>query len=70
MAKSTRSKIKRHWRAKKREDSVYAVTEAARLHRLNQKLKCIAEADIEEGKEMEEVRGEGIFAEAQDDMRG
>jgi hypothetical protein len=47
MAKSTRSKVKRQWRAKKREDSVYAVTEAARLHRLSQKLKNIAQTDAD-----------------------
>ncbi|KAG6833776.1 hypothetical protein H0H87_001208 [Tephrocybe sp. NHM501043] len=38
MAKSIRSKAKRTFRNKKREDSVYAATEAARLHRLNAKL--------------------------------
>jgi len=38
MAKSTRSKIKRSFRAKKREEGVYAATEAGRLHRLNSKL--------------------------------
>lgn len=38
MAKSTRSKVKRSFRSKKRESGVYAATEAARLHRLNLKL--------------------------------
>ena len=38
MAKSMRSKVKRSFRSKKRETGVYAATEAARLHRLNQKL--------------------------------
>lgn len=47
MAKSTRSKVKRAFRAKKREDGVYAAVEAARLHRLHQKLKMVAAADAE-----------------------
>jgi hypothetical protein len=38
MAKSTRSKVKRSFRAKKRDEGVYAATESARLHRLNSKL--------------------------------
>ncbi|KAG1780228.1 hypothetical protein EV702DRAFT_1081503 [Suillus placidus] len=38
MAKSTRSKVKRSFRAKKRDEGVYAATEAARLQRLNSKL--------------------------------
>ena len=38
MAKSTRSKVKRAYRAKKREDGVYAAIEAARLQRLSAKL--------------------------------
>src|ERR1700722_6745520 len=42
MAKSTRSKVKRSFRSKKREEGVYAATEAARLHRLNAKLTSIA----------------------------
>ena len=45
MAKSTRSKVKRSYRAKKRDDSVYAATEAARLERLSSKLRAICEAD-------------------------
>ncbi|OCB84434.1 hypothetical protein A7U60_g8419 [Sanghuangporus baumii] len=47
MAKSTRSKVKRAYRAKKREDSVYAAIEAARLERLSSKLRAIREADKE-----------------------
>ncbi|KAI0699421.1 hypothetical protein BC835DRAFT_1526272 [Cytidiella melzeri] len=47
MAKSGRSKVKRQWRAKKREDSVYAVADAARLHRLSQKLKAITQTDVD-----------------------
>ncbi|PFH52682.1 hypothetical protein AMATHDRAFT_139431 [Amanita thiersii Skay4041] len=38
MAKSTRSKVKRAYRHRKRETGVYAAAEAARLHRLNAKL--------------------------------
>ncbi|KAH9951798.1 hypothetical protein B0H21DRAFT_717619 [Amylocystis lapponica] len=40
MAKSTRSKVKRHFRAKKREEGVYAAAEAARLNRLHTKLRA------------------------------
>ncbi|OJA15309.1 hypothetical protein AZE42_00953 [Rhizopogon vesiculosus] len=47
MAKSTRSKVKRSFRAKKREEGVYAATEAARLNRLNSKLT----AKIDDGDE-------------------
>jgi hypothetical protein len=47
MAKSTRSKVKRSFRAKKREEGVYAVTEAARLHRLNSKLTAKIDEDEE-----------------------
>ncbi|KAG6890937.1 hypothetical protein C0995_000894 [Termitomyces sp. Mi166 len=47
MAKSVRSKTKRTFRNKKREDSVYAATEAARLHRLNAKLTAIVSKDSE-----------------------
>ncbi|KAI0752244.1 hypothetical protein BC629DRAFT_1297202 [Irpex lacteus] len=59
MAKSTRSKVKRQWRAKKRNDSVYAVTEAARLHRLSQKLKTIVQTDAEGDYEVEDATAEG-----------
>ena len=45
MAKSTRSKVKRAHRAKKREDSVYAAVEAARLQRLNAKLVGLTTQD-------------------------
>ncbi|KAF9057378.1 hypothetical protein BJ165DRAFT_1520767 [Panaeolus papilionaceus] len=38
MAKSLRSKTKRAFRSKKREEGVYAATAAARLNRLNAKL--------------------------------
>jgi hypothetical protein len=41
MAKSTRSKVKRAFRAKKRKEGVFAATEAARLQRLNAKLRAL-----------------------------
>jgi len=45
MAKSTRSKVKRSFRSKKRDSGVYAATEAARLQRLNQKLQHVIGKD-------------------------
>lgn len=65
MAKSTRSKVKRHFRAKKREEGVYAATEAARLHRLSMKLKTLATAaggddempEGDDGAENAEIEG-------------
>jgi len=42
MAKSTRSKVKRSFRKAKRDDSIFAITHAARLGRLSQKLAAIA----------------------------
>lgn len=48
MAKSIRSKAKRSFRAKKREDGVYAATEAARLQRLTTKLAVITSKDADE----------------------
>ncbi|KAJ7774354.1 hypothetical protein DFH07DRAFT_801146 [Mycena maculata] len=42
MAKSTRSKVKRSFRSKKRETGIYAATEAARLNRLHAKLSTVA----------------------------
>ncbi|KAF9646972.1 hypothetical protein BDM02DRAFT_3098924 [Thelephora ganbajun] len=44
MAKSLRSKVKRAFRAKKREDGVYAATHAARLQRLHAKIDAIVAA--------------------------
>ncbi|KAI0370244.1 hypothetical protein BV20DRAFT_966873 [Pilatotrama ljubarskyi] len=55
MAKSTRSKVKRHFRAKKRTEGVYAATEAARLHRLHMKLKALTTTEPEGDEEGEEV---------------
>ncbi|KAH9963181.1 hypothetical protein BC827DRAFT_1193896 [Russula dissimulans] len=48
MAKSTRSKGKRAFRAKKRTEGVYAATEAARLQRLNAKLHTLTTPTAEE----------------------
>ncbi|KAI0771898.1 hypothetical protein BD413DRAFT_546911 [Trametes elegans] len=59
MAKSTRSKVKRAFRAKKRTEGVYAATEAARLHRLHMKLKALtAEHDGDEEQEEDAAEGE------------
>lgn len=55
MAKSIRSKTKRFYRAKKREDSVYAAVHAARLNRLHRKLKEITLTDKEGDVDVEEV---------------
>jgi len=54
MAKSTRSKGKRAFRAKKRTDGVYAATEAARLQRLNAKLRTLTTPTAEGEEEMAE----------------
>ena len=63
MAKSTRSKVKRHFRAKKREQGVYAATEAARLHRLNMQLKALITTD-EGGDEDAQMPEEGAEGES------
>jgi hypothetical protein len=44
MGKSIRSKTKRAFRAKKRTEGVFAAAEAARLQRLNTKLRCLTTA--------------------------
>jgi hypothetical protein len=58
MAKSTRSKVKRTFRAKKRTQGVFAVADAARLQRLNAKLHALTTAPVvaeeEEGGEEKE----------------
>lgn len=66
MAKSIRSKTKRAFRAKKREDGVYAATHAARLQRLHAKINAIVHApkpladevleDVEDANGGEEVQ--------------
>ncbi|EKM59692.1 uncharacterized protein PHACADRAFT_250351 [Phanerochaete carnosa HHB-10118-sp] len=64
MAKSIRSKVKRSFRAKKREQGVYAATEAARLARLHQKLHGIASTDTDGDVPLEDAEGEEIHDEA------
>ncbi|KAI9067602.1 hypothetical protein FKP32DRAFT_1563227 [Trametes sanguinea] len=73
MAKSLRSKAKRHFRAKKREEGIYAATEAARLHRLHMKLKSLTTTEpeeddegAEEGAQMETEGGAAPSADAMD----
>jgi len=60
MAKSTRSKVKRAFRAKKRKEGVFAAAEAARLQRLNAKLRVLTTSTTtaEGGKRPEEQEGE------------
>jgi hypothetical protein len=65
MAKSTRSKVKRAFRAKKRKEGVFAATEAARLQRLNAKLRALTTSTTttttttaEGGRRPEEEEGE------------
>lgn len=60
MAKSTRSKVKRSFRSKKRETGVYAAVEAARLHRLNAKLVSVASKDKDGDVPVEDVEGEEL----------
>ncbi|KAI0301804.1 hypothetical protein B0F90DRAFT_1667668 [Multifurca ochricompacta] len=56
MAKSTRSKVKRTFRAKKRTEGVFAAAEAARLQRLNAKLRALT--NIEEDGDHENEKPE------------
>ncbi|RDB23302.1 hypothetical protein Hypma_009573 [Hypsizygus marmoreus] len=67
MAKSIRSKNKRAFRSKKREDGVYAATEAARLHRLNSKLLTAISKDKEGDVPIQDVEGEGNEIPAQEE---
>ncbi|KAI0002988.1 hypothetical protein BJV74DRAFT_709397, partial [Russula compacta] len=62
MAKSTRSKVKRAFRAKKRTEGVFAATEAARLQRLNAKLRALATTAIAtaRGRARETAAGRGL----------
>lgn len=57
MAKSTRSKVKRAFRAKKRKEGVFAATEAARLQRLNAKLRALTTTTTAEGGRQPEEEG-------------
>lgn len=75
MAKSLRSKVKRAFRAKKREEGIYAATHAARLQRLHAKIDAIAAApkpvhdevleDVENAEGDEEVQEDEIAGECQ-----
>ena len=71
MAKSLRSKSKRAFRAKKREDGVYAATHAARLHRLHAKIDAIAAAPKPIHDEiLEDVQNTEGDEEVQEEMAG
>ncbi|KIL00380.1 hypothetical protein PAXRUDRAFT_821752 [Paxillus rubicundulus Ve08.2h10] len=59
MAKSIRSKVKRSFRAKKRETGKYAAAEAARLNRLNTKLAAVKEGDRNEDTPLDDTEGVG-----------
>ncbi|KAJ7904320.1 hypothetical protein B0H14DRAFT_2426497 [Mycena olivaceomarginata] len=76
MAKSTRSKVKRSFRASKRETGIYAATEAARLNRLHAKLSAVASRDIPQDEEEEgameddgELRAEEANRDAAESMQ-
>jgi len=58
MAKSTRSKVKRTFRAKKRKEGVFAAAEAARLQRLNAKLRALTTTNPAEGGRRPDEEGE------------
>ena len=58
MAKSTRSKVKRTFRAKKRKEGVFAAAEAARLQRLNAKLRALTTTNPAEGSRRPDEEGE------------
>lgn len=60
MAKSLRSKTKRAFRSKKREDGVYAASAAARLHRLNSKLVQITHKDVDGDVQVEDPEEENV----------
>ena len=57
MAKSTRSKVKRAFRAKKRTEGVYAAVEAARLQRLNAKLRALTTARVDDDDDSRQETG-------------
>ncbi|KAF5333666.1 hypothetical protein D9611_002214 [Ephemerocybe angulata] len=58
MAKSLRSKVKRSFRNKKREEGVYAAVHAARLQRLNSKLIETAKKDVDGDVSLDAPAGE------------
>ncbi|THH11535.1 hypothetical protein EW145_g598 [Phellinidium pouzarii] len=57
-----RSKVKRSFRSKKREEGVYAAVEAARLQRISVKLKMVRDTDKEGDVELAEAEGMGTDA--------
>lgn len=59
MAKSIRSKVKRSFRNKKREEGVYAATEAARLARLHAKLTAVATNDADGDAPIRDAQEDG-----------
>ncbi|KAJ7086674.1 hypothetical protein C8R44DRAFT_820765 [Mycena epipterygia] len=68
MAKSTRSKVKRSFRSKKRETGIYAATEAARLNRLHAKLSSVASKEDPPQMDADGMEdGEDLPAEANQD---
>ncbi|KAF9782284.1 hypothetical protein BJ322DRAFT_1111155 [Thelephora terrestris] len=79
MAKSLRSKTKRAFRAKKREDGVYAVAHAARLQRLHARIDAIVAApkpvqdeileDVENAERDEEAQEEVMAEDTQPKVR-
>lgn len=71
MAKSLRSKSKRAFRAKKREDGIYAATHAARLQRLHAKIDTIVAAPKPDQDEiLEDVENAEGDEEVQEEMAG
>jgi len=77
MAKSTRSKVKRAFRAKKRTEGTFAAAEAARLQRLNAKLHALTTATAatsggegDSGRERETARTSEEGGQADVDMPG
>jgi len=76
MAKSTRSKVKRAFRAKKRTEGTFAAAEAARLQRLNAKLRALTTATAtsggegDSGRERETARTSEEGGQADVDMLG
>jgi len=71
MAKSLRSKVKRAFRAKKREDGIYAATHAARLQRLHARIDAIVAAPKPVRDEnLEDVENPGGNGEVQEVVAG
>jgi len=60
MAKSTRSKVKRAFRAKKRTQGAFAAADAARLLRLNEKLRTLSTTAVVYEKDEESGGDSGL----------